>query len=945
MKKYFQFLLSGIVLLSIYSSGHATHIRAGEITATLISCQNYSYRFTVTGYTDLGSDVRFGGGEINYGDGVVDSFETGAYDYFEDLGDLRAINIYFKDHTFPGPGVYKISFREFNRNADIVNMDNSVQTPFYVETVIIIDPFFGCNNTPVLLNPPIDDACVGVTYLHNAGAIDADGDSLSYEFTIPNQDQGIPVVNYQFPDDHDISQYNATNEDLTGPANFSLNQRNGDIIWNAPGGEGEYNWAFRVVEWRKIEGIWYKMGYVTRDMQVNVTDCNNDPPEILPPPDTCVIAGDLLKETIIATDPNNDPIILSSFSSVYETNSSPASYTPFPDVVQASPAELNFSWQTNCSHVREREYQVNFKAVDQPDVSQGRGPKLADFKTWYIRVVGPAPEGLLAEQENGNEVRVSWDPYICNQANEMQVWRRVDSFEFEPSHCELGMPDYAGYELVTTLGINQNTFLDDNNGKGLEYGATYCYRLVAVFQDPAGGESVVSAETCVMMEEVEGEFGSLITNVSVDETDAANGQISLKWTSPFDIDITKYPGPYTYEVFRGQDFTSSQTQLISLGKISDTTFVDTGLNTLSAPYNYTIVVYDKDNNAIDTTSSASSVRLNPAPITGALELSWVADVPWSNISQKYPMHLIYRDNVDPLNPERLVLIDSVNVSQNGFLYLDDGSVTGDDRLIDTQEYCYFVTTRGTYGNPKLSEPFENNSQIACAQPNDTISPCPPLDFVIVNLNIDSICETFLNEKACDFNDFFNELNWEVNSENECDEDVRSYNIYYSETGDENTFELIDNVVNTSYIHNGLSSFKGCYKIAAVDRSGNISEPTEAICNDNCPFYEIPNVFTPNGDGINDVFQAFNTFDEKTGMNKCPRFVKSVDFFVYDRNGKEIYNNINEPEKNILIKWDGKNNQGIEMPSAVYFYQADVTFDVLDQEMQLSTFKGWVQLLK
>jgi hypothetical protein len=109
-----------------------------------------------------------------------------------------------------------VSFREFNRNADIVNMDNSVNTPFYVETVIIIDPFFGCNNTPVLLNPPIDDACVGVTYLHNAGAIDADGDSLSYEFTIPKQDQDIPVINYRFPDDHDVENYNAQNEDQSG---------------------------------------------------------------------------------------------------------------------------------------------------------------------------------------------------------------------------------------------------------------------------------------------------------------------------------------------------------------------------------------------------------------------------------------------------------------------------------------------------------------------------------------------------------------------------------------------------------------------------------------------------------------------------------------------------------------------------------------------------------
>ena len=113
----------------------ATHIRAGEITAELISCQNYSYKFTLTGYTDLTSDVLFGGGEMNYGDGNIDTFEAGQPDFFQDLGDERAINIFYSQHTFPGPGIYTISYREHNRNPDIVNMDNSVNTSFYVETV------------------------------------------------------------------------------------------------------------------------------------------------------------------------------------------------------------------------------------------------------------------------------------------------------------------------------------------------------------------------------------------------------------------------------------------------------------------------------------------------------------------------------------------------------------------------------------------------------------------------------------------------------------------------------------------------------------------------------------------------------------------------------------------------------------------------------------------
>jgi hypothetical protein len=86
MKKHLYFVFSVILLCIIYTNVSATHIRAGEITATLISCQNYSYRFTVTGYTDLESDVIFGGGEINYGDGVIDEFPTGDMTTSKTLG-------------------------------------------------------------------------------------------------------------------------------------------------------------------------------------------------------------------------------------------------------------------------------------------------------------------------------------------------------------------------------------------------------------------------------------------------------------------------------------------------------------------------------------------------------------------------------------------------------------------------------------------------------------------------------------------------------------------------------------------------------------------------------------------------------------------------------------------------------------------------------------------
>ena len=89
----------------------ATHIRAGEITAELIDCTANLYRFTITGYTDTGSTVKFGGGEINFGDGSpIQNFKTNKYDYQEilDAENEIAVTIFIREHTFPGQGVYTV---------------------------------------------------------------------------------------------------------------------------------------------------------------------------------------------------------------------------------------------------------------------------------------------------------------------------------------------------------------------------------------------------------------------------------------------------------------------------------------------------------------------------------------------------------------------------------------------------------------------------------------------------------------------------------------------------------------------------------------------------------------------------------------------------------------------------------------------------------------------
>jgi gliding motility-associated-like protein len=93
-----------------------------------------------------------------------------------------------------------------------------------------------------------------------------------------------------------------------------------------------------------------------------------------------------------------------------------------------------------------------------------------------------------------------------------------------------------------------------------------------------------------------------------------------------------------------------------------------------------------------------------------------------------------------------------------------------------------------------------------------------------------------------------------------------------------------------------------------------------------PFsFYIPNAFTPNNDGVNDVFTGL-------GIN-----AKDLTMYIYDRWGEMIYqtNDIQKP-------WDGKvNNSSTTAQQGVYIYLIYVT-DIFDNNHE---YNGSVTLLK
>lgn len=945
----------------------ATHLRAGEITVKRENCASLIYKVTVTVYTNTGSSVNFGGeGEvIDFGDGTVypvpEIEETPRPDLGEGIG-TASITV---SHPFPGPGTYKISWREPNRNEGVLNMSNSVNTTFYIETQLTIDPFKGCNDSAVLLVAPIDHGCVGVAFFHNPGAYDPNGDSLSYELAVPFSDNARPVNGYLPPNDpffYTALEYGIANEDHSHPPTFTIDPVSGTIKWDAPGTQGEYNIAFIIREWRKTgSGKAEQIGYVRRDMQIIIEDCDNNRPDLIVPEDTCVVAGTTLEATIFGTDPDGDSVKIEAFSEVLSNLH--ATYTPSGTTYQPSapPAELHFKWDVKCDHVKEQRYQVVFKITDNPPA----GPKLVTFKSWTIKVVGPAPVWTDAKVNLAKRfANLEWEPYACVNANKIQVWRKVDGASYVPGTCDTGMPDFLGYTKIAELNAADGggnpvvNYTDTNGGKGLDVGAKYCYRLVAVFPLPEGGESYVSKDTClapILADE------PVITHVTVDKTGFDDGEITVSWRSPFDIDPVQYPGPYTYKVLRAQGFASNfNLGVVSgTGELSDTTFTDTGLNTEETIYNYRVILYSNTADdplvwsPIDTSSVASTVRLEAKSQNKEIALSWSAVVPWSNRSERFPFHLVYRGPENATEAE-LILIDKVNVLTSAFMYSDHGQFDGDS-LDENKEYCYRVLTRGTYGNPAIDEPQENYSQIICSRPSDDIPPCKP----ILHVQIQD-CEDFLSKSNCNQSIFSNVIFWDRPKDEACRADIRSYNIYVANSADGEFVLLAEDWRDTVYVDENLPSFARCYSISAVDRSGNESELSNPVCNDNCPYYELPNVFTPNGDDCNDLFSAFGNprfeggeegvlcppLTVSNGKVRCARFVEKVRMKIYNRWGKEVFDfTSGEGEGTIYVEWDGRDANGRELASGIYYYSADVTFDMADPVQRRQNIKGWVHLVR
>ncbi len=129
--------------------------------------------------------------------------------------------------------------------------------------------------------------------------------------------------------------------------------------------------------------------------------------------------------------------------------------------------------------------------------------------------------------------------------------------------------------------------------------------------------------------------------------------------------------------------------------------------------------------------------------------------------------------------------------------------------------------------------------------------------------------------------------------------------YYWSFGNGGT---VTTVANPSVTTPGTSTqylSPGTYTVVMIMQNGTCIDSVAKIVKVDVPSgIEVPNIFTPNGDGVNDYFILHTTN------------LSEIECVIVDRWGVEMYN-VTTDKGN--IQWDGKTKGGKDAPAGTYFY--------------------------
>ncbi len=255
-------LIPCLLLLLSCQISSATHLRGGYISVRHIS--GLTYAINVELWTDTGSSVESDPGNLYLnGRKLADDIEvTSESSGFIPAGPEISFSTYGVLHTFPAPGTYELAYYDYNRDAGILNIPNSVDTPFTVKTTMTIDPIYGNNSTPRPAPFAWGGASLGTDYFHLLGFNDQEGDSLSFHRAVPLSSDSTLVKGHQF-----LGEFGDS---------FFVHPVSGELQWLQPQVSGKFTFAIMVREWRKIGDGYVLISESVFDGMINAYDLGNN---------------------------------------------------------------------------------------------------------------------------------------------------------------------------------------------------------------------------------------------------------------------------------------------------------------------------------------------------------------------------------------------------------------------------------------------------------------------------------------------------------------------------------------------------------------------------------------------------------------------------------------------------------------------------------------------
>lgn len=207
-----------------------------------------TYQVNLRVYTDTRSPVRFSDGLLKFGDG--ETIRTPPMNAIQSYDRNVGIVDFSVIHTYPKADNYLISYAERNLIPGILNLTNSVNTRFHMESLLVINPQISYQ--PIQFSVDlILQSKAKINYSFSTAPTDTVSAIYSFELITPPQTTGY-----------------------VAPESLKINQRTGLLTWgtNFKGSFflGEYFFAVKVHHFDK-SGKFY-LGFVVRTFTITNSD-------------------------------------------------------------------------------------------------------------------------------------------------------------------------------------------------------------------------------------------------------------------------------------------------------------------------------------------------------------------------------------------------------------------------------------------------------------------------------------------------------------------------------------------------------------------------------------------------------------------------------------------------------------------------------------------------